>query len=1154
MRPCLSFVVAAVLVSTTALAELRHDPSLFDGAARVSRAVDGAVKDVWNVALPASSAPRAAADALLEREALTLFGTSRVELRLAAERESLAGRHLLYAQSIGGVAILNGVVSVSIARDGSLVALHNRTARGRASRETFGRASVSDAEARVVARNASHHLGATSPEDVRLVGWIGSDGGARPYRRVVLRRGELRWAVFVDAITAEVGWIEPLFFTAKGQVFNPNPVAALDQVALRDNDDSASTIPGNAYESVELPGFDSTGSLAGPNATIVDLEAPATRRAQKGAELVFDRSQDEFEDVMAYVHVDREQRYLQSLGFTGTRAIVPYSIEIDAHGGAIDNSSYRMLGGGRGRLFFGDGGVDDAEDADVILHELGHAIQDSIVPDGFGGPPGRETRALGEGFADYLAFSARWPVARASGRDPYCIADWDVRCGDGPSSSCGYKPGADCLRRVDGTRTMADYESGGDAGGEHRNGEIWSSALRELFVAAVGLLGDVEGRRVADRTILESHFGLPPFPDFRTSALRILDADRRLNHGLLRVVICNAMTSRGIIAPQDCADELRGDLTLFEAPTRDVPIPDNDRIGISSTLTVTDTRKIEAIYVRVDVEHPRRGEIRLTLISPTGAEFVLMGESSDSGDRLCATFGRDTEPSQPLTPLVGQSAAGAWTLRVTDAFSLERGRLASWGLMLRLSGDSPATSRPESSSAIAIPVSGSVAGAFGARFVSDVRVLNLGTTDARVSLMFTPSGSDGSTAYSAINLVIPRGQVTALDDVVGSVFREGGTGWIEIRGETAKLLVSSRVYTDGPAGTFGQFVPTRGSTGGKDDTLHVLHLSNDDATRSNLGITEVGGAGGRVEVRLFDAHGAQLETMTVDVAPFSHRQWPLLGGLSGARAKSFRAEVRVSSGDARIVAYGSAVDNASGDAIFIPGTDLMPAAPGDALIVPAVVRANGANGTRWRSDVRIMAPAGAGTSRVRLTLRQTGLPARSSEIEIAPGALAELDDVVASVFGLESGRGTLEIESLGGDASVGLVVTSRTWTTGAVGTFGQFVPARKLEDARVKANGQASLVHIDSTAAFRCNVGLAEVSGSAATVRVRLLDASGVERFAKDVVLQPYANEQFALADAGAPAIANGRIVVEIIEGNGRVLAYASVVDNRTGDPIFIPL
>src|SRR5262245_23660762 len=53
-------------------------------------------------------------------------------------------------------------------------------------------------------------------------------------------------------------------------------------------------------------------------------------------------------------------------------------------------------------LTFGTGGVDDADDAEIILHEYGHAIQDDQIP-GFGEPA--EAGAMGEGFGDYFAAS-----------------------------------------------------------------------------------------------------------------------------------------------------------------------------------------------------------------------------------------------------------------------------------------------------------------------------------------------------------------------------------------------------------------------------------------------------------------------------------------------------------------------------------------------------------------------------------------------------------------------------------------------------------------------------------------------------------------------------------------------------------------------------
>ena len=42
-----------------------------------------------------------------------------------------------------------------------------------------------------------------------------------------------------------------------------------------------------------------------------------------------------------------------------------------------DNSFYSPA---TRKIKYGSGGVDDAEDADVILHEYGHAIQDDQVP------------------------------------------------------------------------------------------------------------------------------------------------------------------------------------------------------------------------------------------------------------------------------------------------------------------------------------------------------------------------------------------------------------------------------------------------------------------------------------------------------------------------------------------------------------------------------------------------------------------------------------------------------------------------------------------------------------------------------------------------------------------------------------------------------
>ncbi len=131
-------------------------------------------------------------------------------------------------------------------------------------------------------------------------------------------------------------------------------------------------------------------------------------------------------------------------------------------------------------LRFGKGGVDDAEDAEVILHEYGHAIQDSqMVPFGFG--TSVEAGSIGEGFGDYFAVTVSNVIAPTP--DPACVADWD-------SVSYTSRP-VHCLRRVD---TELHYPE--DLNGRvHHDGQIWSRALWDIRNA----LGHVK----ADTIILQ---------------------------------------------------------------------------------------------------------------------------------------------------------------------------------------------------------------------------------------------------------------------------------------------------------------------------------------------------------------------------------------------------------------------------------------------------------------------------------------------------------------------------------------------------------------------------------------------------------------------------------------------------------------------------
>ena len=173
---------------------------------------------------------------------------------------------------------------------------------------------------------------------------------------------------------------------------------------------------------------------------------------------------DRFEQVMAYYWITTAQNYIQSLGFGSTlRPVNKESQDVRINQWGQDNSFSTDT---KDELRFGKGGVDDAEDAEVILHEYGHAMMDSQqTPPGFG--VSEEAGAIGEGFADYWAVTVRRERWRRR-PTPACVADWDsVRTRPRCRTACG------------GVDTNLHYPE--DLAGEvHFDGQIWSRALWDI--------------------------------------------------------------------------------------------------------------------------------------------------------------------------------------------------------------------------------------------------------------------------------------------------------------------------------------------------------------------------------------------------------------------------------------------------------------------------------------------------------------------------------------------------------------------------------------------------------------------------------------------------------------------------------------------------
>jgi hypothetical protein len=89
---------------------------------------------------------------------------------------------------------------------------------------------------------------------------------------------------------------------------------------------------------------------------------------------------------------------------------------------------------------------------------------------------------------------------------------------------------------------------------------------------------------------------------------------------------------------------------------------------------------------------------------------------------------------------------------------------------------------------------------------------------------------------------------------------------------------------------------------------------------------------------------------------------------------------------------------------------------------------------------------------------------------------------------------------------------------------------------------------------YRTNFGIVETTGKAATAEVSIfLPDSKVQPKAL-VSLAPFESKQFPIISSlGLGNAYNARISVKVIDGDGRVTAYGSVIDQTTQAPTYIP-
>ena len=307
--------------------------------------------------------------------------------------------------------------------------------------------------------------------------------------------------------------------TITGKVFKPDPLTTAHVAygtTYVDNNDADNASLTAQLVSVSMPATYTAGTFSLKNAyvQITELEAP-TVAVVTSTTPVFDftRSQSGFEDVNSFYHITTMQLYLQSLGYNN---LMNQLIKVDSHGDNGQDNSYFSGSGGQPILSLGEGGVDDAEDADVIVHEYGHAVSWSANNNGFGSS---DRGALDEAFGDYQAATYSRSIDNYHWAD---IFSWD---GHNP-----FWPGRSAATsKIYPTNLVGEI---------HDDGEIWSSAMMDIWTVLV--------KTTTDKLMYQSIYNWSSNMTMPQAALLVFQADTLQNAGANFSVLCNAFKNHGL--------------------------------------------------------------------------------------------------------------------------------------------------------------------------------------------------------------------------------------------------------------------------------------------------------------------------------------------------------------------------------------------------------------------------------------------------------------------------------------------------------------------------------------------------------------------------------------------------------------------------------
>ncbi|HEV7242798.1 MAG TPA: hypothetical protein VGQ36_26460 [Thermoanaerobaculia bacterium] len=451
---------------------------------------------------------------------------------------------------------------------------------------------------------------------------------------------------------------------------------------------------------------------------------------------------------------------------------------------------------------------------------------------------------------------------------------------------------------------------------------------------------------------------------------------------------------------------------------------------------------------------------------------------------------------------------------------------------------------------LVIPGVARLNGAFDSFWLTDLTVYNPLDEPQQVEVQFVPLGiSDTSTT----TITLEPFEIRAIPDALKTLFAlEAGGGTLHFL-PAVGINATSRTYSRKGNGTFGfgmQAIDYFNAAGPR-FPLSFAGAFPGEHFRTNLLLTDTSGRGARAKLQASGVTGfAGSGDVALETPADTTVQLSGVGPAAGF-LQSSGGGLLIEPTRGTAIATVVAIDNRTNDPTYFP-----PDLPASVVrAIPAIGHLDGANGSKFRSDVYLYNPANF-TRTVQLAAKMWDSNTQKIvTFTLLPNESRVVPDALKTLFGME-GIARLRYSTIDWQPVEGVRVTSRTYTVDPSGaTYGCLVPP--LNSFQIGTFGdRLEILGISGGTGFRTNVGLVDLSDATQSnprVNVTIVDDRRrvVDTFSVQIPARGgmQINDIFGARGLTPPPAA--MVIVEIVEGQ-QIGAYATLTDNVTNDSTYL--